>query len=83
MGRLTRNAMTDHASTYLARAAECERRAVRAREDEIHSTFLKLADNWRYIAGEVETLVRLRRELNIPTPSHPTEQPAPRSKYSN
>jgi hypothetical protein len=66
--------MTDHASTYLARAAECERRAARAREDEIHSTFSDLADHWRYIAREVENLVRLRRELNIPRLA---EQPAP------
>jgi len=46
------------ADRYLQRAAECERLAASVRDQEVRATFLDLADQWRDLARQAQTLDR-------------------------
>ena len=46
------------ADLYLERATECERQAALARDPQARAVFSDLADQWRDLARQVETLDR-------------------------
>ena len=48
------------AEAYLAKAAECERAAVLASEQNIRATYWDLAKQWRELAVQTEELDRKR-----------------------
>jgi hypothetical protein len=50
--------MSQRAEECRKKAAECEQRAIFITEDRLRTLYLKLARQWRQIAGEVEVLER-------------------------
>jgi len=48
--------MTDHHSTYRARAAQCIEMASRAQTEEVKTQLLQLAKKWQDMAVEAEAL---------------------------
>ena len=54
---------SEQAEALRKRAAECERRALLANEEQQRRTYRELADLWRDMAQQVETLHHRNPEL--------------------